>query len=202
MKIVFKIPYDPAFPSEPGWNMLGGKMDTKRLLLNQLILIPFGILVIFIYDVFIYMFFQKNVDWTITSFVSLSVVTIVLHELIHALMLPGGIGSSRTYLGVSAKHLVFFVYYDGVLTRNRLIAVTLAPFVTLSVVPVAVASFLHAVSDVRFLDHPGFDVVFKIVSLNAAFSLYDLYSAVYLLKYLRKNTCLRSNGLQTYWRPV
>ncbi|PDO10016.1 MAG: hypothetical protein BLM47_09380 [Candidatus Reconcilbacillus cellulovorans] len=96
-------------------------MDTKRFLLNQLILFPFGILIIFIYDVFFYMFFQKAVDWTIVSFVSLSVVTIVLHELLHALMLPGGIGSSR----------------------NRLIAVTLVPFVALSVVPVAVAAVLR-----------------------------------------------------------
>ncbi len=65
---------------------------------------------------------------------------IVVHELAHASLHPGFGLSDKTLLGVVPRSFLFYATYLEPVGRNRLLAITAAPFVLLTVAPL-VASF-------------------------------------------------------------
>ena len=72
-------------------------------------------------------------------------LSIPMHELVHAIWHPKLGLSSQTVMVIWPTKLRFGVYYEGCMTRRRWLAMRLAPFVCLSVIPVLLLTLLMVV---------------------------------------------------------
>jgi len=59
------------------------------------------------------------------------------HELVHALCCPGWGLSADTVVGIWLPKGFLYVYYDGPMSRNRFLFVLIAPYLFLSILPLA-----------------------------------------------------------------
>jgi hypothetical protein len=71
---------------------------------------------------------------------------VVVHELIHAVVHPMSGRSSHSIVGVGGPSTGFYAHYDGEMTRNRFVAILLAPLVVISLVPLLVAAAIQVTS--------------------------------------------------------
>ncbi|NLE99743.1 MAG: DUF3267 domain-containing protein [Anaerolineales bacterium] len=114
----------------------------------------------------------------------------VVHELVHAAVLPRCGWTSATTVGFWPQKLTPYVSYDGELSRNRHITVGLMPFLLLSAAPVLIGLlFAWTPSWVAFLS-----------TVNAFISSGDLIGAVLLVVQTPRAAIVRSKGLETWWR--
>lgn len=119
-------------------------------------------------------------------------VLIVVHELVHGLLHPRcGLSDDSVY-GVWPSKAVFYAAYMGEMSRNRYVAVFLAPFLAISVAPLVVCAALAIRSDLAML-----------VSLtNALFACVDLIGAWLLMTQLPAQAMARNKGWETWWREA
>ena len=118
------------------------------------------------------------------------VLLIPIHEIIHALAHPGLGFSSRTILGVWPKKFLFYAHYMEEISRNRLILIMLMPFITLSILPLA----LHVV-------YPFESRIMSLASvMNALVSCGDLVGVMIILSQLKSTAVLKNQGYRTWWR--
>jgi hypothetical protein len=111
------------------------------------------------------------------------------HELLHAVFYPGSGRSPHTILGFWPRALMFYAHYTNELPRDRLIAATLAPFLSLSIVPLAAASLLDFAS-------PNL----ALLSIwNGLSSCGDLYGVHLLLTQVPRHAAVRNQGWRTWW---
>jgi hypothetical protein len=64
---------------------------------------------------------------------------VVVHEFIHASVHPLGGRSNASVIGFWPSRVLFYGHYTGALSRERFLAILLAPFLVLSVLPLLVA---------------------------------------------------------------
>jgi hypothetical protein len=121
---------------------------------------------------------------------------IPVHELVHALWLPGMGLSSHTVMVIWPKKLRFGVYYEGCMTRGRWLMMRIAPFLFLTVIPVVLLTLFEVIPASYTL------VVFLQVLflLNGIGSGGDVVAVIWLLFQVptRTQICFR-NG-KAYWR--
>ena len=67
------------------------------------------------------------------------VVLIVVHELVHALVHLHSGRSNQSILGFWPSRLLFYVHYDGELTRKRFITILAMPTIVITFMPLMVA---------------------------------------------------------------
>jgi len=91
----------------------------------------------------------------------------LLHEFIHALAAPGFGFSDRSVIGVWPAGGVAYSYYDGEMSRERLLAVLLAPFFFLTILPLAAGAIFGL--------NPPILAVLSV--LNAIGSYVDIYNS-------------------------
>ena len=115
-------------------------------------------------------------------------ITIFLHEMVHAVFIPDFIKSGKTYFGI--RPWGGFVYTTQKLSKSRLLLITVAPFIILSV-------FLPAVLGISGL--LGGFIAF-LVLLNAAASSVDLLNATLIILQVPSGSLMVSNGFETYYR--
>jgi hypothetical protein len=116
---------------------------------------------------------------------------VVVHELLHAAVFPGGCLGARTVLGVWPAMGVFYAHHDGPQSRNRMLLVLLMPFLVLTlglwlvemVFPTGWGSVLGA---------------FSIV--NALFAGGDLLGTGMIAWQVPVNAEVRNQGWKTWWR--
>lgn len=114
----------------------------------------------------------------------------VVHELIHAALHPGAGRSSRTILGFWLKCGMFYAYYDGELSRNRLVTIALLPLFVMTILPLVVSAALGSASEwVAFVS-----------CLNALGACGDVFVAGVILFQVPPNATLRNQGWRSYWR--
>lgn len=152
------------------WHLSGitfaDQLDAARVYKTQLFVFIFGLLALFFF-----------------------------HEAIHTLLHPGFGARNNTVVGVSAKPLIIYAAYIGVLSRNRYITILLAPFLILSLVP----ALLGLVAGrVNLPDH----FLAALSVFNAAASGGDILGALLLLSQVPRNGPVKNSGWQTYWRRV
>ena len=123
-------------------------------------------------------------------FVSLWIVFVAAHELLHALFHPDQGGSRATTIGLWPSRLMFFAHYDGPLSKAHILCVLIAPFIVLSVIPIIGLTVL-GVSSSTF----GF-----LALVNAAGSAMDLLGFVILAVGVPSGAEVRNLGCDTYWR--
>jgi hypothetical protein len=114
-----------------------------------------------------------------------------IHEFLHAVTHPDFGISHKTIFGAWPSHLLFYVRYDGVLSRNRFIAIFAMPLLVITSAPLLIAFVSgHASILVAFLS-----------SLNALGAGIDIFSIVILLWQVPSGAEVFNQGEHTYWTP-
>lgn len=117
-------------------------------------------------------------------------VLAVTHERCHALLHPGWGLSPLTIYGCLPKGLALYAHYDGPTTRTRAIAIMIAPFIALSVMPLLVACFYQPVAVMAS----------AIAILNAAFSGLDVANTIVMIWGVPVGALVQNKGWRSYWR--
>ena len=183
------VPESPDFSPDASWK----PMREPRPWLIQFIALPIGIVT----TAFVWILWDGFTPVRLNPFtmelvplVALCLGLPVVHELIHAALHPGAGRSSRTILGVWPKCGMFYAYYDGELSRNRLVAIALMPLFVMTILPLVVSAALGSASEwVAFVS-----------CLNALCASGDVLVAGMFLFQVPPNATLRNQGWKTYWR--
>jgi len=126
------------------------------------------------------------------------VLFVPLHEIVHLLGQPGFGGTSQSVLMVWPSRLRFGVYYEGCISRSRWLAMRLAPFVVLSVLPaclVAILQFWPWTGDVEV----GLQVMMLANTLGSGG---DIVAALLVLRQVPPTGELCFQSGRAYWRPA
>ncbi len=133
--------------------------------------------------------------WLVTA--AVLVLFIPLHESFHLLGQPGWGGSERSVVVLWPAKLRFGVYYEGCMSRRRWLAMRLAPFVLLSLLPVVVLALLQFFNQVVDLE-VGLSIL---MIVNALGSGADLLAALAVLTTVPSRGQLCFQDGRGYWRP-
>jgi hypothetical protein len=115
---------------------------------------------------------------------------ILAHELLHAAALPAGGLTAATTVGFWPKAGTPYVSYEGELSRNRQILVSITPFFILSGMPI--------ISGLCFSVAPFWLVALS--AINAFGASGDLIGAGLVALQVPASGIVRNNGLDTWWR--
>jgi len=112
------------------------------------------------------------------------------HELIHTILQPSFGLSDRTTLGLCVTMMGVYTHYEGAISRNRHIAIGLAPFVALSIAPVLLMAACE-------IDPP---LLTNAAIANGLGCSADIIGATLLLLQAPPASEIRNKGWHTYWR--
>lgn len=137
-------------------------------------------------------------DTSIWPFLTILILFIPAHELIHALCFPDRGRSARTFIGLWPSMGFFYAYYEGSMLRNQFLLVLVAPYIALSLMPVAL------IAGLRFLGWLP-EVMLSLAWLSLVNSLGaagDLIGAWVILSQITSTAVVRNKGWRTYWKPA
>lgn len=129
-----------------------------------------------------------SIDLQLLLFVGAIFVYMFLHEMIHAMFIPGVIKSERTFWGMNG---VFgFVFTMEPIKKGRFLLISCMPFVLLSVVPVL------------FLNHIGYLNWYTLLLclINAAGSCVDFLNMALIGFQVKGKHTIISNGFETFYK--
>jgi len=122
--------------------------------------------------------------------VVLIIVVFIVHEIIHAIFHPRAGTSSKTIIGFWPSRVLLYAVYDDVLSRERCIVTSVAPFVIISLVPLAGAFIAGGV--------PG-QLAFVSI-FNCIVSGMDILEAGLIMFTVPRNARVRNKGCKTYYK--
>ena len=125
--------------------------------------------------------------------VALAAVGVVAaHEAAHLVAHPGGGTRRASVVGVWPAALIAYAHYDGPMSRNRFVAMILAPFAALSLGTLAAGAAAGV----------GSPWVAGCSVLNGALAGGDLVTAGLVLAQVPPRAEVRNQGWWTWWRPT
>jgi hypothetical protein len=195
--LVGPVPDDPEFhPQQGGWR----KLKTPSFRLLMLISLPLSVLtatgVLFVWAA---VAGAHGIDTDVpvvvtprTLLVSVAALAalVLVHELLHAAVLPRCGFTSGTIVGFWPAKFAPYVAYQGELARYRFVVSGLMPLLILSGLPILVG--------VLFGWMPWWVVLLSAV--NAFMSSGDLINTVVLLSQTPASAIVRNKCLETWWR--
>lgn len=116
---------------------------------------------------------------------------VIAHEMIHVSLHPEAGFSRRSIVGFWPSRALFYAHFDGAMSRNRFLCVLLAPFVVLSLAPLAVSATIQV----------GSGWAAFVSAFNALASCGDLLGVGLLLAQVPSKAIVRNQGWYTYWQP-
>ena len=116
--------------------------------------------------------------------------TVIVHELIHTLAHPQNGRSDNTILGYWPSKMIFYAHYDGILSKQRFIAILVLPFIFISILPLLLCIFFSI--DSSFL---MFVSVF-----NTLCSCVDLLGVIIIFFQVPPAAITRNKVWKTYYR--
>ncbi|AFZ18872.1 hypothetical protein Mic7113_3126 [Allocoleopsis franciscana PCC 7113] len=138
------VPTDPHFsPIEEGWNLV----QTPNLLKLQFLSIPFIVLSFVFITGLVWIFLPIQIDqFSLIYFLLTFVLLIPVRAVIFVLLHPHQGRTSRSIVSFTLNQLMLvYVYYNCVLTRERVFLILLVPFLVLS----TMATFAATGSQIR-----------------------------------------------------
>ncbi|QGT98604.1 hypothetical protein SYNTR_0011 [Candidatus Syntrophocurvum alkaliphilum] len=117
-------------------------------------------------------------------------LTVLLHELLHAVFIPNFMQSEKTYFGI--RPWGGFVYTTEKLEKNRFLLISLAPFLILSVILPIVLGLLDLLNGLLAF----------LILLNAIASSVDFLNAVLIIFQVPKGATIVNNGFETYYKNI
>ncbi|MGZ8851084.1 MAG: DUF3267 domain-containing protein [Thermoanaerobaculia bacterium] len=181
------IPEDPSFdPEGTGWRKLREPHPARI----NLLAIPIAAVVLGVLFLFIRSYTPIAMKDIGSRFLLAFLIIIPLHEGVHALLTPRFGTTRETLVGCWPSHMLFYAHYDGELPRERFLAVLLAPFVIITVIPLSVIALLQ-------LNAPWVAAMAFANGLGAAG---DLIGVFIVLTQVPRQAIVRNKGWRTYWR--
>lgn len=117
-----------------------------------------------------------------------------IHELIHALAYGRGVRSPHLIVGLWPSRGLCYAIYDSPLPRTRVLAMLVAPVMTLSVFPLL---FLPWLSETW----RGLVLAYSLLHAGACGG--DLIGLTHLISQVPRRALIHNHGWQTYWNvPV
>jgi hypothetical protein len=186
--ILGAIPEDPTFdPEQTGWRSL---REPDPVMLNLIALpvagVLFGALVLAIN-----LLTPVSISDATRRFIPAFLIIIPLHELVHALFTPRFGATSQTLLGCWPARILFYAFYTGELPARQFLTVLLAPFVVITVIPLAVISLLS-------LNSPWTAAMALANGIGASG---DLVGVFVVLTQIPRGAIVRNKGWRSYWKP-
>jgi len=115
---------------------------------------------------------------------------IPIHELLHLLCFPCFGLNKKSIIGFWPRMFGAYVYYNGALSRNRVMLISACPFIVLSIIPL-LGSFV-------MLSIPV--IVVAVSYLNGFLCGVDLLNILLLVKQVPSDALVRAKGYHSYWR--
>jgi hypothetical protein len=181
------VPESEDFVPDESWKPLSGPGPV----LMQCYALPLGIIASAVL-VLLWIHWTPVTKAPVVSPILLGAVmlaTFPVHELIHIATYPGAGKSPKTMLAVWPSRMLIYAYYDGELSRNRLIAVFGMPFLLMSIVPLLVSALIG---------HASVTIAFASV-FNALAACVDILGICLLLIQVPRAAIIRNHGWRTYW---
>ena len=137
----------------------------------------------------------REQSWSLPCLLAALVALVPLHELIHALAYGCGLRSPNLIAGIWPRRGLAYVLYDSPLPRRRVLWMLVAPFFTLSVLPLLAAPFLSG---------PWLVPLAFFSLLHTAICAGDAATILRLLRQTPPGALVHNNGWETYWtaRPL
>jgi len=187
-----EIPESPDFIPDEAWKVL----QIPSIWGMQLIAFPIGILFLGLMALLWISLtpllrpgtvkFPAPIGMLLACFVSV----LIIHELVHASILPMAGTSKSTVVGFLPSKMFLYTAHLGDLSRSRCLVMLLAPFIVISIIPLIIASIFHVA--------PGWLAYASI--LNAFLASGDLYMAGLTMFRIPPHATIRGQGWKTYWR--
>jgi hypothetical protein len=121
-------------------------------------------------------------------FIAGIVILLAAHEFVHLLMIPGFARSDKTYIGLT--YLGGFVYTEEIISKPRHIAVSVMPFLAISIL-------LPVILGIAGLLNPS---IILLAVLNSLGSSVDIFGLMLALTQVPAGARLTYNGMVTYWK--
>jgi hypothetical protein len=113
-----------------------------------------------------------------------------VHEVIHALAYCQGIRSPHLIVGFWPSRGLCYAIYDSPMPRNRVLGMLVAPFLTLSILPLLFLPWLQGAA---------WGLVLTYSLLHTAMCGGDLIVFLQLVSQVPRLALVHNNGWQTYW---
>jgi hypothetical protein len=183
------IPESPNFTAHGYWQAL--REPTPWVM--QLVALPIGVgsaaVVAYLWLVLTPLPATALIGTPLTLLLSL-VALVPVHEFIHACMHPMAGRSSRSILGFWPSRALFYVHYDGELSRNRFVVIMLMPFLVITFVPLLVGGATRTA--------PSWLAVVSF--FNALLASGDIFGVAMVLFQIPPSATVRNQGWRTHWR--
>ena len=201
-------------PEQEGWNSIH-ELGTTAM---QFVAIPVAILIIVVVGGLLLLCFPQEIKPSYISYdpilkmevysitipllltgFAIAMLVIPIHELVHALFHPGFGFSDKTIIGAWLTKGLFYAGYQDEMTRNRYLIVFVAPFIALSLIPIAILAFSQNLSFIS----PDLRIALAAFSLLAGVGAAgDFVSFFLLISQVPNSAMVRNKGWKTYWKPV
>jgi hypothetical protein len=188
------VPENKAFiPEAEGWH------NVRELspIATQFIAIPVAIGLLFIWRVCLVLF-QPAAFSSQTSRIEINIGSLLLlllipaHEFLHALVHPGWGLSSKTIIGLWLSKGMFYAYYEGEMSRKRLLLVYITPFIILGMLPTILIAAIP-----ELMQSLLWSSLFGSVSACG-----DLVGAGLIFFQIPRSAIVRNKGWKTYWKSA
>jgi hypothetical protein len=198
------VPEDPHFsPEAEGW--LAIREPGPWLL--QLIALPVAVILLLLSGALLYLVFPRElllnqsppltISIPIWPFLSILILIIPIHELIHAVCHPGWGFSSNSVIGLWLSRALFYAHYEGSMSRNRFLLIFAMPYIVLSLLPIP----LLAVSGILGWT-PDTALTLAYLSLiGGILACGDVVGFWLVISQIPGSAIVRNKGWKTYWRP-
>lgn len=204
MKFVKKIPPEnedrTKFLKEQGWIRLKEPKSVSAAILWSM---PISILLMLSAAVWCYYLYQPfkvlltgpqgfslefSIGIEIVYYLLVMLISLLIHEFIHAMFIPEVWKSNKTYWGFNG--LFGFVFTEEILSKKRMVIISLMPLLILSfAVPFLLAASSHL---------NGYFIFLSV--LNAGGACVDVLNVILILSQVPKDGSLIANGYATFYR--
>lgn len=175
---------------EPGSLMGSIVMSLPLMIINLFVaIVVIGIYSTISYEEFGFTSGSFSINIDLGMIIAL-ITLVVIHELLHLIFIPNFFRSSKTFVGVTSYG--GFVVTEEKIARSRYILITVAPFLTASIILPLILGILGLLTPIIKL----------LVLLNAMASSVDILNLLLVLKQVPTNTVLVNNGPKTYWKTM
>jgi hypothetical protein len=199
MKFVYgNIPENNDFhPEMEGWR---GIKEPNPILL-QIIAIPVLLIIIIIWGlILLYWSYINSINpeefllainlVTVLEFLFILVISIPVHEFLHAIFHPGWGLSSETMIGLWLEKGIFYAHYNGTISRNRFIVVFIMPLFLMGIVPL-----------ILLFVSPSLFPTFAIISFcGVLLAVGDIIGAVIIVFQIPRLSMVRNKGWNSFWK--
>lgn len=182
------IPENEDFdPQAGGWT---GVREPGPCLI-QLLAVPLLFIILILLGSLLYLVWPPGpVTVSVAVMVVFGLALFPIHELLHAIFFPEGLGSPNTIIGFWPTRLLFYAHYEGEMSRDRFLAVFCAPFFGLSLLPIVI---------IALFQWPSLELALLCLVNGGAASV-DIIGIWLIGFQVPRLAVVRNRGWRSYWK--